>query len=651
MTGIAALFQLDGKSCAGRLLERVATAIPGGGLIGHAPWTVHVDEEGSVGLARRLARFTPEDEHEVQPLRRGAMVLVADARLDNRNDLHAKLGLSTRGTSRIPDSLLIWHAYQRWGERSPEQLLGEFAFVVWDKRAGRLFCARDHRGKRPLFYHHSGNCLAVASSPQGLLALPHASRRLCRTALADFLVRIGDASSTLFEGIRRIPAAHWLSATAAGICVREYWTPSPYRLQLSSGEEYLEAFREVFFEAVQCRLRSNYVVGSFLSGGLDSSSVASVAACALATSGARVPTFTAVPREGFDGPDVPGHLSDESPLVEALCALHTNIDPTFVRAPGLTFLSGLEPFFERTGTPIGNAVNRVWIQAILEEAAARCVHVLLHGQEGNHWISYRGRAHLPFLTRQGRWVELLRELRAFGCERGARAFLSVFKHAVILPLLPEPLWRFHQLGRSGPEPWSEYAPINPLFAKTTGLLERFYESPASPLHSVLRGGDEARIAAASSGWMQFDSDCYGALRAGYGIDLRDPTADKRVIEFCLSVPSELYFQNGQDRLLVRRGMQALLPQEVVWSRKRGLQAADWFEWLTLVRSEIAAEIMRLERSDLAHQALDLARMRHLLNAWPVGGWNKRGTMNDYLFVLANGVATGRFIRWFEERYS
>jgi len=94
-------------------------------------------------------------------------------------------------------------------------------------------------------------------------------------------------------------------------------------------------------------------------------------------------------------------------------------------------------------------------------------------------------------------------------------------------------------------------------------------------------------------------------------------------------------------------MAGRLPPSVLANRLRGLQAADWFERSTGVRGRIAADVARFERSDLARRALDLARMRRLVEQWPAAGASDDSLMLDYNCVLERGLMVGRFLLWFE----
>ncbi len=174
-------------------------------------------------------------------------------------------------------------AYLKWSDGCVDRLLGDFAFAIWDPRRRMLFCARDHSGMRPLYYHHvHGQHFLFASDARAILVLPKVPYQVNQGRIADFLVpqlEWIDYTSTFFEGVCRLPPGHTATVTPAGVDVVEYWKPEPQRgLTPLSDEDYAEGFLDVFTCAVKARLRApENIVGSMLSVGMDSGSVVAVA--------------------------------------------------------------------------------------------------------------------------------------------------------------------------------------------------------------------------------------------------------------------------------------------------------------------------------------------------------------------------------------
>jgi asparagine synthase (glutamine-hydrolysing) len=182
------------------------------------------------------------------------------------------------------DTETILHLYEEYGEDCVHHLRGMFAFAVWDQTHKKLFCARDRLGIKPFYYAIAGNYFAFASEIKALFELPHIAPKLNRRSLPEFFA-FGYLSSeeTMFEGVRKLLPGHRLVIQAGHgdnkPQVTQYWDVDPAAEEAVSNEAgYVAQFDELFTDAVRIHLRSDVPLGVFLSGGLDSSSIAAVAA-------------------------------------------------------------------------------------------------------------------------------------------------------------------------------------------------------------------------------------------------------------------------------------------------------------------------------------------------------------------------------------
>ena len=141
------------------------------------------------------------------------------------------------------------------------------------------------------------------------------------------------------------------------------------------------------------------------------------------------------------------------------------------------------------------------------------------------------------------------------------------------------------------------------------------------------------------------------ILAGWGVDQRDPTADKKLVEFCLGVPMEAYLSEGEPRALAKRALADCLPEIVLNGGRNGYQAADWHEGLTAARSEIAAEIGRLMQCGPAIGMLNVERLHALVENWPTSGWDENRANSCYRLALLRGVAAGHFLRKASRSYA
>ena len=133
-----------------------------------------------------------------------------------------------------------------------------------------------------------------------------------------------------------------------------------------------------------------------------------------------------------------------------------------------------------------------------------------------------------------------------------------------------------------------------------------------------------------------------------GVDIRQPLADARLVEFCLALPEDQYLRDGEARRLIRRAMAPHLPPVVLANSQRGLQAADWFERLAGARAQVDATLTRLENSDLAQRMLNLPWLRQRLEDMPASTENRFSAIVEYRTTFEPGLMVGRFLCWFEE---
>lgn len=175
---------------------------------------------------------------------------------------------------------MILRAYRRWGEACVEKLSGDFAFAIWDGPKQKLFCARDHFGVKPFYYAVLGNLLLFSNTLDCLRQHPAVSGKLNGQAIGDFLLfgYNGEARTTTFADIQRLPPAHTLACAGGNWRSARYWTLSVTgEIRYRDGAQYLNHFRELFSDAVNDRLRASARAAIYMSGGIDSPSIAAAA--------------------------------------------------------------------------------------------------------------------------------------------------------------------------------------------------------------------------------------------------------------------------------------------------------------------------------------------------------------------------------------
>jgi asparagine synthase (glutamine-hydrolysing) len=549
MSGIFGVFYRDGRPVESEVLEQMLQSLAHRGPDGGGLWN-----EGAVGLGHQMLHTTPESLHEELPFvhRSGDLVITADARIDNRDELLRLLDFSGRPKAEVADSELILAAYERWGEDCPEKLIGDFAFAIWDKRQQKLFCARDPMGVKPYFYYCSDRVFVFASEIKAILKVPGVPRQLNELRVAEYLVKdFDDRSITFYQNILRLPADHCLSINDNDICIDQYWMPDlSSSLKLKSAQAYADTFNELFLVAVQCRLRSAFPVGSMLSGGLDTSSIVAVAEHLLKDKNNELlHTFSAV----FPGLATVDPRIDERRYVDAVL-INGNYISHFICADRLNPLLDLH---WRLDEPIA-AVNLYMDHAIFSVARQAGVRIVLSGIDGDSTVTY-GYELIPKLLRSLRLPTFYTEVSAladlFGLRRRRVAWLLGLK-----PLFPQQTVEIYRSLQN--RPLQDGATlINDEFTRKIGIEKRSEQQKIANSvrrHSFMEDHWQSLMA----GLIQYGMEAIDRASVANEVDVRFPFFDRRLIEFCLKVPLEQRLRQGMNRAVFRQAMVDFLPSEV-----------------------------------------------------------------------------------------
>jgi asparagine synthase (glutamine-hydrolysing) len=579
----------------------------------HGPDREKILTRANAAFVFCLHKLTPEDTFEIQPLLLAdRFIMLFDGRIDNRSELGNILGISMSELSSMPDSMIVIRLFDRWGERALERIVGVFAIIVMDLRDGHLMCARDHMGLRVLHYHRSAARFAVATAPEALFALSWVPRILSKEQVADALSGrwLGESETTYYQDIFRVRPGFSVHVCGPTFSKCQFWDPERIAdVRFTNDHDYVEAFKERLDRAVRASLRSSRPPCATITGGLDSSSIAVVAADMLAVSGNKLNTFTAVPEAGFSREELRGRYFDETPFVRQIAELNRNIVPHF-------FTQSEDPAPEKIAEVIrmcplfGGTLNSLWGFDMYAAVRSAGHNVMLGGDMGNTTMSYHGWGLFTQLLLTGHWLKLFAEISSSGY-RWRRAV----RQMVIGPLIPAPLFRRYKQWRRGQNPpWHYFSVIHPEFAAATKVIERAalanepFDAPQlrDPRLGRIR---DFQIYSHSADW-------FAMVRANFGVDYRTPAFDRPLVEFCIGIPEDQYLRHGHDRWLIRRAMKGRLPDMVLNQKKYGTQAADWYPRLTRQRNQIAKEVKRLAENPEVGSILDMQRLSAILDDWP-----------------------------------
>jgi asparagine synthase (glutamine-hydrolysing) len=570
MSGIAAIFNLDGRPADPAILERMLAAIPYRGRDGFGR-----SIDGPVALGHAMLRTTPESLAEAQPHRdsTGALCLTMDGRVDNRDELRDALISRGFAPREDTDAELVVRAYECFGYDAPAHIVGDFAFAIWDARRREILCARDPLGVKTFYYYFDHGVFLCGSELHQLLEDPRVPREPNEPFIAEILVRPPHGlEETLYCGILRLPPCHALIVSRSGLKRRRYYDLDPVRpIRHSTDAEYAEHYLEIFKEAVRARLRANAPVAADLSGGLDSSSIVCTAHALFRDGEARDTGFETFSL-AFTGPE-----SDERAYVEEV-----------VRKWGVR-ATMLEPY----DTDLRDLIGQVehyrdlpdYANAAMADyrpvfAARPSLRVWLTGRGGDDWV-YRTEYEYADLIgdlRLARVASLLvHDWRRYRAARRQRHPLVTLARYGLWPWVPETI---RAALRPYMKPKEIPLPVSHAFAQRTGLVSRLHSRAASPADASFAQQDIYRTFGA--GWMVHPTEMTERWTAGFGVEGRHPFLDRRLIEFCYAIPDEMRWRPDETKYVMRQAMRDILPEAVRLRRTKAVFSSSYVSALEAV---------------------------------------------------------------------
>ena len=559
----------------------------------------------NVGLAmRRLSIIDLETGQQPLSNEAGTVWLVYNGEIYNHQELRPDLEARGHRYRSRSDTETIVHLYEEYGRDCVQRLRGMFAFALWDARRHRLFAARDRLGIKPFYYHHSAETFLFGSEIKTLLAYPGVRAVLNRAALPEYLA-FGYLSGpdTLFTGVKKLLPGHTLELGEDGeLRIEQYWDlVAPVETEDRSKIYYIKTYRELLEGAVASHLMSDVPLGVFLSGGVDSSAVA-----ALMTKIRREPieTFSV----GYD--EAPySELSYASVVAKHIGSVHHE-----VRVTGEKFFDALPKLIWHEDEPL------VWPSSValyfVAELAREHVTVVLTGEGSDEtlagytrypwtlWNSRLDRVYrysvpaglrrvLRTSLRESGWVgaDLRRKLSHTFLTRDGNSwasfyfdnFYSAFSAAEQADLFDGRLRE--ELAALGP---SAYQNSLAYWNNSSGdLIARLlYTDIKTYLVELLMKQDNMSMAAS--------------------IESRVPFLDHVLVEFAASIPACFKTRGLSGKMVLKRAIEDLLPEEILYRRKMGFPT-PWRGWLNGLQLDVIEALLleprSLDRGLFRHKAL------------------------------------------------
>ncbi len=525
---------------------------------------------GNVEFGCGVQYFTQESEREVLPYydKRRGIFLTADVVLDNRKELRMQLGIPHPN---VPDSVLLLASYAKWGEEFVKLLRGVFAIAIYDRNKQCLFLYTDHTGSRAVNYYNSKEGFLFGTTFSSILKvcpdIPFNEKWLtaCEAAQTPDMEIFPEI--TPYEDVFQLEAGMYLKVSEHSFEKKEYWNPKYRKEQMNFNDSQCrEMFLETFSKCVKDVLRSRKNTAATVSSGLDSTSVASLAAGYLERQGKKLYSFTSVPEKEVKVTDY-SVITDESWGPAILAEQYTNMEVEMVPCQGMDGFTKLERLVKQLEVPAKSAPNLMWLDEIYRLAAEKDCKLLIKGQYGNATISYgKILGNIRYQLTHWHFLRAYREVKAFGNLHGIprKKIIKNYVKELRKERKKEDFLLDSYVKKELLQKYQINTVVNQLVKESGGTM--------IDTQTQMRNFQFDRVNLAQLGL--YDTK----FSLIHGVLVRDPTKDKRLIELCMSFPVECYVHNGVERRLVRQYMQGIVPNVILEQvRKRGLQSADYAE--------------------------------------------------------------------------
>lgn len=549
MSGIYGIINLKNQPVDSSQMNKMEELMIHRGVDGKCQW---IDD--NVGLGHLKLEITPESEYEQLPLKYKQWVITADCRIDNRDELNDSLCILAEERYFTPDSTYIVKAYEKWGKDCVKHLIGDFAFAIWDTVEKSLFCARDQIGIKPFFYVKTDDKFIFASEVKTVVKQKEVSIELNERKVGEYLYYIHNfyhPDETFFINILRLLPAHYLYLKENKFEIKRYWELKRTKeIKLENDEAYAKKLKELLLQAIHCRMRTNHPIGVTLSGGLDSSTVACIAAKKLAKEKKILYTASSVLPDNWEGIE-----EDERKYIDAVIEQEKNIHISYVTGESRGVFDNIEKNMNDTYFPI-NAFY--YMDDALRESLKKKgqVRIILNGLTGDSGISLNVPT-IPLLFKRLQWKSVLNQIQRRAIFKNISKS-QVLYNELIKNLIPEKLKSVIRKIKNNEEVVDENdILINSKFEKQFGFRKNSHLFSTS-----LRKLDFFKTFQVG---IEMHTHCFEEINirnSFEGIEEYMPLADKKLLEFIINLPIKYFEHNGIKRGLVRFITKGLIPDKV-----------------------------------------------------------------------------------------
>ena len=544
MSAICGIIRFDDRTVNKEKIQKMLDAMEIQGSDAEGIWI-----DGSVGLGHKMLCTTPESLYEKQPLlcEDDNLVLVADGRLDNRTELIEKLDRKETNFDKVTDADLILWSYQKWGKNSPSYLNGDFAFAIWNNKEKNLFVSRDRFGIRQFYYHYNKEILIFSTYIEPIYSLGFLNRIIDIRSVKKYMKFSAlERSESFFEGVKRLPSSTWMIISKNQFKMERYWYPEKIQTNTTmSLDEAAKKFAILFHNAVKASLRSSHPVSVELSGGLDSSSIYSVAMSMKMTQPFMAHTM-----------QHKGLASDETYYIEQLekkfksDIIKFDINEIDFKKYNLSHFYSKFPNHPQSG----NFIEFVMKNRILSK---RGIRVIITGMGADEVLGGDDSFMLQYL-KDFKFVQLFKTLRCIGQRAQSR---SIFMKFIFRLFFVDPL---KDITHKAIQYMQSIRLFNNSIDKgIPDLKEMELDKAVENQYIELFGLDF--LSSRFSYWIDFNAlQNYG----NDGIEVRHPFFDTKLVEFIISLPPEYLYHCGKYKNILKLAMDGTVPDKVLYRNNK-----------------------------------------------------------------------------------
>jgi asparagine synthase (glutamine-hydrolysing) len=603
MSGFFGIFRPQGGSVDLQAFEQMRKATEREGFDG---METHVEEK--IAMGHLMLRVSPESKYDKQPLKSscGNYLLVGHFRLDYRDELGDKLGLTQYELELTPDSKLVMLSYQKWKEKCVHHIEGDWAFALYSQLDKSLFFAKDRGGYSALFFTNFKNIIYFSSDLNALVdakifPVEIDENQLCRIGITGVELNNGQ---TLFKNIIHVKSAYYLSVNSKiNIIEKEYWQlKCEQSVNYKHDEDCFQDFQSLLSMATSSRSRTIQETGILLSSGLDSTTVAYFSAYELAFRDKKLMSYTSFPKYfEFEGLKDSFRFREDLNVKEFVKEFQ-NIEGEFLDFPDAKYS---ELFFDNSHIDYYAPLltnNTFWLNGIFGQAGEKNVKNILNGQLGNYTISWNAPGLDLYLLLRLNFRKLFKRTQ-FAASTGEFLFIDYIKRKFYRPLRNFLKLAIGGIGSGKTNMILSRSIIKKSFSENFSLIKEKKEFGFLPGITAILNPRRLRFEILNKNFANIGMKWFGSSHS-FAVQSADPTSDCRVVNFSFSIDEQFFNKNGMGKYMLKNIMESKIPNFILLQSKSYFQSIDIGKRILEEESMLNRVLLEIKKNEMNYSIFD-----------------------------------------------